>query len=98
MGLNDRGLVREGMVADLMVFDLARIDVKEDEITGDGPSGSPRRVQRAEGVEHVVVGGEHVLDRGQHTGALPGRVLRAPRRAWASTRWRRAPGSRASVG
>ena len=81
MGLNDRGLVREGMVADLVVFDLDRINITEDEITRDGPSGSPRRVQRAEGVEHVIVGGEPVLDHGQHTGALPGRVLRAPRRA-----------------
>jgi N-acyl-D-amino-acid deacylase len=81
MGLNDRGLVREGMVADLMVFDLARINVKEDEITRDGPDGSPRRVQRAEGVAHVIVGGEPVLDHGQPTGALPGRVLRASRRS-----------------
>jgi N-acyl-D-aspartate/D-glutamate deacylase len=80
MGLSDRGLVREGMVADLMVFDLARINVKEDEIMLDGPNGSPRRVQRAEGVEHVIVGGEPVFDHGQHTGALPGRVLRASRR------------------
>lgn len=77
MGLSDRGLVREGMVADLMVFDLARIGVKEDEITRDGPNGSPRRVQRAEGVEHVIVGGQAVFDHGQHTGAFPGRVLRA---------------------
>jgi len=81
MGLNDRGLVREGMAADLMVFDLDRINVQEDEITHDGPSGSPRRVQRAQGVEHVIVGGEPVFQHGQHTGALPGRVLRAPRRA-----------------
>jgi N-acyl-D-aspartate/D-glutamate deacylase len=80
MGLADRGLVREGLVADLMVFDPDRIGVKEDEITRDGPNGSPRRVQRAEGVEHVIVGGEAVFDRGQHTGALPGRVLRAPQR------------------
>jgi len=80
MGLPDRGLVREGMVADLMVFDLARIGVKEDEITRDGPNGSPRRVQRADGVHHVIVGGEMVMDHGEHTGALPGRVLRAPRR------------------
>ncbi|MGH7334139.1 MAG: N-acyl-D-amino-acid deacylase family protein [Candidatus Rokuibacteriota bacterium] len=76
MGLHDRGLVREGMVADLMVFDLARIGVKDDEITRDGPSGSPRRVQGAEGVEHVIVGGQAVFDHGQHTGAFPGRVLR----------------------
>jgi N-acyl-D-aspartate/D-glutamate deacylase len=80
MGLNDRGLVREGMVADLMVFDPSRIGVKEDEITRDGPNGSPRRVQGAEGVEHVIVGGEPVFAHGKHTGALPGRVLRAPRR------------------
>ena len=80
MGLHDRGLVREGMAADLMVFDLGKLGVKEDEITRDGPNGSPRRVQGATGVDYVVVGGQLVLDHGQHTGAFPGRVLRAPRR------------------
>jgi len=80
MGLRDRGLVREGMAADLMVFDLGKLGVKEDEITRDGPNGSPRRVQGATGVDYVVVGGQLVLDHGQHTGAFPGRVLRAPRR------------------
>jgi N-acyl-D-aspartate/D-glutamate deacylase len=80
MGLHDRGVVREGAAADLMIFDLARIGIREDEISRDGPSGSPRRVQGADGVHYVVVGGEVVLDHGQHTGVLPGRVLRAPRR------------------
>ena len=80
LGLRDRGLVREGMAADLMVFDLARIGVREDEVSRDGPAGSPRRVQGAEGMHHVIVGGEVVLNHGQHTGAFPGRVLRAPRR------------------
>jgi len=80
MGLPDRGLVREGMAADLMVFDLARIGVKEDEVSRDGPAGTPRRVQGAEGMHHVIVGGQVVLNHGKHTGALPGRVLRAPRR------------------
>jgi len=80
MGLHDRGLVRQGLAADLMVFDHDRLAVREDEITQDGPSGSPRRVQGADGVEHVIVGGQVVLDHGKHTGALPGRVLRAPRR------------------
>ncbi|HYE91474.1 MAG TPA: amidohydrolase family protein, partial [Terriglobales bacterium] len=80
MGLHDRGLIREGMVADLMVFDLATIGVKEDEITHDGPNGSPRRVQGADGVDYVVVGGRVVMDHGRHTGELPGRVLRSTRR------------------
>jgi N-acyl-D-aspartate/D-glutamate deacylase len=80
MGLRDRGLVREGMAADLMVFDLSRIGVKDDEVSHDGPNGSPRRVQGAHGVDYVIVGGEVVLDHGKHTGALPGRVLRAGRR------------------
>ncbi len=79
MGLRDRGLVREGLAADLMVFDLSSIGVKEDEVTHDGPSGTPRRVQGAEGVHHVIVGGQAVLEHGKHTGALPGRVLRAGR-------------------
>jgi len=80
MGLHDRGLVREGLAADLMVFDLARIGVKEDEVSNDGPAGAPRRVQGADGVHHVIVAGQVVLDHGRHTGALPGRVLRAARR------------------
>jgi len=79
MGLRDRGLIREGLAADLMVFDLSSIGVKEDEVTHDGPSGTPRRVQGAEGVHHVIVGGQVVLEHGKHTGALPGRVLRAGR-------------------
>ena len=80
MGLSDRGLIRAGMAADLMVFDAATIGVREDEVSRDGPSGTPRRVQGADGVHHVIVGGQVVLDRGQHTGAFPGRVLRAGRR------------------
>jgi N-acyl-D-amino-acid deacylase len=80
MGLRDRGLVREGLAADLMVFDLSRIGVKDDEVWNDGPAGVPRRVQGAEGVHYVIVGGQVVLDHDKHTGALPGRVLRAASR------------------
>src|SRR5438309_2176107 len=79
MGLRDRGMIREGLAADLMVFDLASIGIREDEVTHDGPSGTPRRVQGADGVHHVVVGGQVVLEHGKHTGAFPGRVLRAGR-------------------
>ena len=84
MGISNRGLIREGMAADLMVFDAATIGVREDEVSRDGPSGTPRRVQGADGVHHVIVGGQVVLDHGQHTGAFPGRVLRAGRRTSAA--------------
>jgi N-acyl-D-aspartate/D-glutamate deacylase len=79
MGLRDRGIVREGLVADLMVFDPATIGVREDEITNDGTNGSPRRVQGATGIDHVIVAGKVVIDHGKHTGALPGRILRSGR-------------------
>ena len=40
--------------------------------------GRPSRIQHqlSEGVEWVVVNGEVVLAEGEHTGAMPGRVLR----------------------
>jgi N-acyl-D-amino-acid deacylase len=77
MGLHDRGLIRQGMKADVMVFDLEQIGPKDDELWHDGPGGTPRRVHGASGVHHVIVNGQVVLNHGQHTGALPGRVLRS---------------------
>jgi N-acyl-D-aspartate/D-glutamate deacylase len=77
MGLDDRGLIRQGLKADLMVFDLDRIGNKEDELWHDGPSGTARRVHQAEGIDQVVVNGQVVMHEGEHTGALPGRVLRS---------------------
>ncbi len=66
MGLEDRGEIREGYVADLVVFDLDRI---QDEATFFEPHQYPS------GIDHVIVGGEFVIDGGEHTWALPGRVL-----------------------
>lgn len=66
MGLEDRGEIREGYVADLVVFDLDRI---QDESTFFEPHQYPS------GIDHVIVGGQFAIDDGQHTWALPGRVL-----------------------
>jgi N-acyl-D-aspartate/D-glutamate deacylase len=67
LGLTDRGLLRQGTWADVMVFDPARI---ADRSTYADPH------QYAAGVSTVVVNGQVVIDGGDHTGALPGRVLR----------------------
>ncbi len=67
--LDRRGRLKPGSFADIVVFDPARI---ADRATYDRPH------QYAVGVETVLVNGRLVLDRGEHTGATPGRALRGP--------------------
>jgi N-acyl-D-amino-acid deacylase len=67
--LQRRGLLEPGYFADVVVFDPDRI---EDHATYDDPH------QYATGMEHVAVNGTLVLRDGEHTGALPGRVVRGP--------------------
>jgi N-acyl-D-aspartate/D-glutamate deacylase len=67
LGLRDRGLLRPGAWADVAVFDPARIINRS---TYENPH------QYAVGVSTVIVNGEVVVDGGDHTGALPGLVLR----------------------
>ena len=43
----------------------------------DLPAGGKRLVQRVEGYEATLVAGTPVFERGEHTGALPGKLVRA---------------------
>jgi len=67
LGLVDRGLVREGLAADLTVFDPATVGER-------GTYTDPHRYPA--GIGTVIVNGTVVIDGGEHSGALPGRVLR----------------------
>ncbi len=67
IGLADRGRIARGKKADLVVFDATRV---RDTATFDDPHRYP------EGIPLVVVNGVTVVERGTHTGARPGRVLR----------------------
>ena len=70
LGLRDRGLLREGMFADVVIFDdKTIIDLATPE--------HPHQISR--GIEHVFVNGVQVVREGRHTGATPGKVVRAPR-------------------
>ncbi len=69
LALRDRGELRPGFFADIVVLDPAAIT---DHATFQEPH------QYATGVRHVFVNGEQVLRDGEHTGALPGRVVRGP--------------------
>jgi N-acyl-D-aspartate/D-glutamate deacylase len=70
LGLRDRGVLRDGAFADVVVFDPQRV---RSLATYDQPRSFP------EGIERVFVNGVQVVDRGHHTGALPGRALRSGR-------------------
>jgi N-acyl-D-aspartate/D-glutamate deacylase len=70
LGLRERGLLRDGYAADVVVFDPARV-------RSNATYHEPR--QFPDGIEHVIVNGELVVDGGHHTGARPGRALRPGR-------------------
>ena len=65
----DRGLLREGMAADVVVFNP---DTVIDKATFLEPHHFP------EGIPYVIVNGEIVIENGQHTDKLPGKILRRP--------------------
>jgi len=73
--IRKRGMLKQGYYADVVVFDPAQI---QDHATFEKPH------QYATGIEHVWVNGEQVIRNGEHTGAMPGRVVRGP--GW--TGWR----------
>ncbi len=70
-------MIATSKAADLVVFDPDTVDAGEKVMLNDLPGGERRFVQRAEGIHAVVVNGEIVLAHGEHSGALPGQMLRA---------------------
>ncbi len=75
-GLVDRGTLRVGAKADITIFDLARLEAGPHEVAADFPAGTERWYVDAKGYDAVIVNGVPVMERGKHTGALPGEVLR----------------------
>jgi N-acyl-D-amino-acid deacylase len=77
-GLVGRGMLREGNHADVIVFDPETIAPKLPELVHDLPGGARRLKQKSTGLLATVVNGEIVLRNNEHTGALPGQLLRGP--------------------
>ena len=65
MGLRRKGVLREGSDADITIFDLDNVKASL-----DGNKSYPK------GIEYVVVNGRTVVDAGEFTGTMAGRVLR----------------------
>ena len=66
--LKQRGFLREGYFADIVVFNP---DTVIDTASWTDPHQYP------EGIEFVMVNGQSVIRDGEHTGTLPGRMLRS---------------------
>jgi N-acyl-D-amino-acid deacylase len=69
-GILDRGILRPGFWADIAIFN-------PDTIKDTGSYANPH--QYPIGIEYVLVNGEIVVQKGEHTGKLPGKVLRHTR-------------------
>ena len=75
-GMFDRGQLTEGMIADINVIDFDGLRLHRPEAVFDLPAGGRRLVQRAEGYEITIKSGEVIFNNGQHSGALPGKLVR----------------------
>ena len=68
-GIQNRGSIEIDNYADIIVFDPIEIN---DKATFEKPH------QYAVGMKHVFVNGIQVLNDGNHTGAMPGKIVRGP--------------------
>ena len=76
-GLHDRGVIAPGYRADLNVIDFNALALTPPEMVYDLPAGGRRLIQKARGYRHTVCAGAVTFEHGEHTGAMPGRLLRA---------------------
>lgn len=75
-GMYDRGQLVPGMIADINVIDFDSMRLHRPEAIFDLPAGGRRLVQRADGYEMTIKAGEVIFAKGEHTGALPGKLVR----------------------
>jgi N-acyl-D-amino-acid deacylase len=80
-GLTDRGRLAPGLRADVNVIDYDRLQVQKPELVHDMPANGRRFVQKVDGYEMTIAAAAPIFERGEHTGALPGRLIRAGRDA-----------------
>ncbi len=76
-GFPDRGQLAPGLRADINIVDHATLRIKPPELAYDLPAGGRRLIQKVDGYSMTLVAGEPVFENGAHTGALPGKLVRA---------------------
>jgi len=77
LGMLDRGALQVGMKADINLIDFDQLDLSVPMVINDLPAGGRRLVQKAKGYVSTIISGEVVMEQGEATGALPGKLVRA---------------------
>jgi N-acyl-D-aspartate/D-glutamate deacylase len=77
LGMFDRGALVPGMKADINIIDFEKLDLTAPEVVHDLPAGGRRLVQHAKGYVATLVNGQVVMQEGETTGALPGKLVRS---------------------
>lgn len=80
-GLLDRGVLAPGYKADINIIDFDALGLTKPELVYDLPAKGKRFVQRSTGYRHTFVSGVEVSRDGDHTGDLPGKLLRGAQTA-----------------
>ncbi|MCR9258843.1 MAG: amidohydrolase family protein [Pseudomonadaceae bacterium] len=76
IGLKERGQLKEGWHADINVIDYDNLSTCHPEYVNDFPHGGGRFVVKARGYDATLVGGQVIIENGDHTGVRPGSVIR----------------------
>jgi N-acyl-D-amino-acid deacylase len=77
-GMKDRGVIKPGYLADINIIDFDKLSLPSPYVAFDLPAGGRRLVQTAHGYLATIKTGEVIMENGEKTGALPGKLVRGP--------------------
>jgi N-acyl-D-aspartate/D-glutamate deacylase len=81
VGWLDRGVIAPGRLADINLIDFDTLDAHPPTLVHDLPAGGRRLMQTASGYRTTIKRGTVTFESGEHTGALPGGLVRGAQAA-----------------
>ncbi len=76
-GFKDRGRLEQGKKADVNVIDFDGLTLHSPKMIFDLPAGGRRLVQSVDGYDMTICSGTPIFEKGQETGARPGKLVRS---------------------
>ena len=76
-GFPDRGRLQAGKKADVNVIDFDGLHLHAPKMIFDLPAGGRRLVQKVDGYDMTICSGTPIFEKGEETGARPGKLVRS---------------------